>query len=135
MVPTTTSFPRILGLVMPHLKDKIKGLSVRVPTPNVSLMDLTVRLKQEITQSDIEEAFRNAADNPNPLQGIIDYEWRSLVSTDFKHNRHSAIVDFPSLMVVDNTMVKILAWFDNEWAYAYRCAELIFDLWSLDGKN
>ncbi|MHA2364451.1 MAG: type I glyceraldehyde-3-phosphate dehydrogenase [Candidatus Hodarchaeales archaeon] len=132
MVPTTTGAAKAIALVMPHLAGKLNGLAVRVPTPNVSIVDLTMRLKRDVTQAEVEDSFRKAADEPNPLQGIIDYSWRSLVSNDFNHNPHSAIVDFPSMMVVDGSMLKILAWYDNEWAYAQRCAELIFDLWKLD---
>ena len=132
MIPTTTGAAKAIGLVMPHLAGKIDGLAVRVPTPNVSLVDLTARVKTGVTKDQVEQAFRDAADKPNDLGGIIDYEWRSLVSVDFNHNKFSSTVDFPSLMVVDKSLVKILAWYDNEWGYANRIAELVFDLWKLD---
>jgi glyceraldehyde 3-phosphate dehydrogenase len=132
MIPTSTGAAKAIGLVMPHLAGKVDGLSVRVPTPNVSLVDLTARVKKDVTKEQVEQAFRDAADKPNELDGIIDYEWRSLVSIDFNHNKFSSIVDFPSLMVVDKSLVKILAWYDNEWGYANRVAELVFDLWKLD---
>lgn len=139
MIPTSTGAAKAIGLVMPHLAGKIDGLAVRVPTPNVSLVDLTVTLNKDVTQDQVEQAFRDASDKktladgkPNPLYGIIDYEWRSLVSVDFNHNRHSAIIDFPSLMVVDKNHIKALSWYDNEWAYAYRIAELVWELWGVD---
>lgn len=132
MIPTTTGAAKAIGLVMPHLAGKIDGMAVRVPTPNVSLVDLTARVKTAVTKEQVEQAFRDAADKPNDLGGIIDYEWRSLVSIDFNHNKFSSTVDFPSLMVVDKSLVKILSWYDNEWGYANRIAELVFDLWKLD---
>ena len=132
MIPTTTGAAKAIGLVMPHLAGKIDGISVRVPTPNVSLVDLTARVKKEVTKEAVEQAFRVAADNHTDLDNIVDYEWRSLVSVDFNHNKFSAIVDFPSLMVVDKSLVKILAWYDNEWGFSNRVAELVFDLWKLD---
>ena len=101
MIPTSTGAAKAIGLVLPHLAGKIDGISVRVPTPNVSLVDLTARVKKEVTKEQVEQAFRVAADTPNELDGIIDYEWRSLVSIDFNHTKQSSIVDFPSLMVVD----------------------------------
>ena len=134
MIPTSTGAAKAIGLVMPHLAGKIDGISVRVPTPNVSLVDLTARVKKEVTKEQVEQAFRDAADKPNGLDGIVDYEWRSLVSVDFNHNKVSATVDFPSLMVVDKSLVKILAWYDNEWGYANRIAELVFDLWKIDNS-
>ena len=132
MIPTTTGAAKAIGLVIPHLSGKIDGMSVRVPTPNVSLVDLTARVKQETSKEKVEQAFRDAADKPNELDGIVDYEWRSLVSIDFNHNKFSATVDFPSLMVVDKSLVKILAWYDNEWGFSNRVAELVFDVWALD---
>ena len=132
MIPTTTGAARAIGLVLPHLAGKIDGISVRVPTPNVSLVDLTARVKKECTKEQVEQVFRDAADKPNDLGGIVDYEWRSLVSVDFNHNKMSSTVDFPSLMVVDKSLVKILAWYDNEWGFSNRVAELVFDIWKLD---
>lgn len=134
MIPTTTGAAKAIGLVMPHLEGKIDGISVRVPTPNVSLVDLTARVKKEVTKEQVEQVFRDYADKPNDLGGIIDYEWRSLVSIDFNNNKHSGTVDFPSLMVVDKSLVKILAWYDNEWGFSNRVAELVFDLWKMDNK-
>ena len=135
MIPTSTGAAKAIGLVLPHLAGKIDGISVRVPTPNVSLVDLTARVKKEVTKEQVEQAFRVAADTPNELDGIIDYEWRSLVSIDFNHTKQSSIVDFPSLMVVDKSLVKVLAFYDNEWGYSNRTAELVFDLWKLDNPE
>ena len=137
MIPTSTGAAKAISLVMPHLEGKIDGLAVRVPTPNVSLVDLTVRLHSAVTKDDIEQAYRDASDKPNELLDIIDYQWRSLVSVDFNHNKMSAIVDFPSLMVIDpgtdvtGSLVKVLAWYDNEWAYANRVAELVHEIYAI----
>ena len=113
-------------------------MAVRVPTPNVSLVDLTMRLKRGASKDEIEQAYRDASDKKDSgLYNIIDYEWRSLVSVDFNHNKYSATVDFPSLMSIDPTegshgsLVKILAWYDNEWGYANRIAELVHEIHSL----
>ncbi|MFX1508503.1 MAG: type I glyceraldehyde-3-phosphate dehydrogenase [Promethearchaeota archaeon] len=125
--PTTTGASEATGEVLPHLKGKIDGLAVRVPTPNVSIVDLTARLKQNVSCERIESAFREAAEGD--LKGILDVEWRSLVSTDYNGNPHSAIVDLPFLHVVDTNMCKILAWYDNEWGYAMRCAEMIHEIY------
>jgi glyceraldehyde 3-phosphate dehydrogenase len=139
MIPTTTGAAKAIGLVMPHLQGKIDGMSVRVPTPNVSLVDLTVRLKTNTTKDELEQAYRDASDKEtSELYNIIDYEWRSLVSIDFNHNKYSAVIDFPSLMVIDPTegitgsLVKVLAWYDNEWAFSNRVAELVHELFHLN---
>ena len=134
MVPTSTGAAKAIGEVLPKLKGKMDGIAIRVPTPNVSLLDLTVRLGRNVTKEEIEELFRQASKRPS-LKGILSYEWRSLVSVDFNHNSHSAIIDFPSLMVVDGSLVKLLAWYDNEWAYAMRTAELVHQLWDLEPKK
>ncbi len=128
MVPTSTGAAKAIGLVMPHLNGKLDGMAVRVPTPNVSLVDLTVRLAKEAeSKEEIQEAFRKAAETN--LKGILDYEWRSLVSIDFNSNPHSAVVDFPSMMLVEGTLLKVLSWYDNEWGYANRVADLAFRMW------
>ncbi len=132
MIPTTTGAAKAIGLVLPNLAGKVDGLSIRVPTPNVSIVDLTANLKTEATEEQVEQAFRDVADKPNELNGIVDYEWRSLVSHDFNHTKYSAIVDFPSSMVFNKNIAKILAWYDNEWGFSNRISELIFDLWKFD---
>ncbi|MHA1990130.1 MAG: type I glyceraldehyde-3-phosphate dehydrogenase [Candidatus Hodarchaeales archaeon] len=131
MVPTTTGAATAIGIVLPELKGKLDGISIRVPTPNVSVIDLTVRLSQNVTVEDVQETFRKASKSPE-LEGIIGHEWRSLVSVDFNHDPRSAIVDFPSMMVVDGSLLKVLSWYDNEYAYAMRTAELVHDLASRD---
>lgn len=132
LIPTTTGAAKAIGLVLPQLAGKVDGMSIRVPTPNVSLIDLTAILKNELSQEQLEQAYRNVADKPNKLQGILDYEWRSLVSHDFNHTKYSAVVDFPSSSVFNKNMVKVLAWYDNEWAFSNRVSELVFDLWKLE---
>lgn len=131
MIPTSTGASQAMGLVLPHLDGKIEGLAVRVPTPNASLVDLTARLKGKVTQEDLEEAYREAADGE--LEGILSFEWRSLVSSDFIGNPHSSIIDFPTLQVIqgddNSTLVKVLAWYDNEWGYAARTAELAWEIY------
>lgn len=133
MVPTTTGAAKAIGKVLPKLDGKLNGLAVRVPTPNVSLVDLTVRLKKSVKdKAEVQQAFEYAAHNE--LNGILDYSWRSLVSIDFNSDPHSAIVDFPSMMLIDNSLLKVLAWYDNEWGYASRTADLILKLWEIDNK-
>ncbi len=128
IVPTTTGAAKTIGVIMPHLEGKMDGISIRVPTPNVSLVDLTVRLKKDAESKDhVQKVFEDAAHGY--MKGILDYEWRSLVSVDFNTNPHSAIIDFPSMMLVENTLLKVLAWYDNEWGYASRTAELVDFLW------
>ncbi len=126
MLPTTTGAAKAIGLVMPELDGKVDGLAIRVPTPNVSIVDLTARVSQNVTKADVEDAFRTA--EKGELKSILRCEERALVSSDFNHDPHSAVVDVPSLMVVDESLVKVLAWYDNEWGYATRTAELVHDI-------
>jgi len=126
MFPTSTGASKAIGIVMPHLQGKIDGLAVRIPTANVSIVDLSARLSTEVTRDQLKEAFETAA--AGSLKNILDTEWRQLVSTDFNHNPHSAIIDIPTLHVVDGKMIKVLAWYDNEWGYATRVAELTHDI-------
>ncbi len=133
MIPTTTGAAKAIGLVMPELKGKVDGLAIRVPTPNVSLVDLTARLKRETSLEEVELAFRSAAEGE--LNGILGLQWRSLVSIDFNHDPHSAIVDLPTLKVVDQSLVKVLAWYDNEWGYANRVADLVHYMWNKEPYN
>ncbi len=133
MIPTSTGAAKAIGLVMPHLNGKVDGLAVRVPVSNVSLVDLTARVAADITHDDVEEAFREAA--KKEMKGIIDIQWRSLVSIDFNHDPHSAIVDLPTLKIVDKSMVKVLAWYDNEWGYANRVADLLHYMWNKEPEK
>ncbi|WP_026572225.1 glyceraldehyde-3-phosphate dehydrogenase [Bacillus sp. UNC438CL73TsuS30] len=122
IIPTTTGAAKALSLVLPQLKGKLHGMSLRVPTPNVSLVDLVVDLKQDVTVDDINHAFIEAADGP--LKGILDFTMEPLVSVDFNTNQHSAIIDGLSTMVMGTRKVKVLAWYDNEWGYSSRVVDL-----------
>ncbi|OCA81807.1 glyceraldehyde-3-phosphate dehydrogenase [Pradoshia sp. D12] len=123
IIPTTTGAAKALSLVLPHLKGKLHGIALRVPTPNVSLVDLVVDLKREVTVNEINQAFKTAAEGS--LAGIIQYSTEPLVSIDFNTNPHSAIVDALSTMVIGANKVKVLAWYDNEWGYSCRVVELV----------
>jgi len=123
MIPTTTGAAKAVGLVLPHLKGKLDGIAIRVPTANVSVVDLTAELNKPATVQAINEAFREAA--AGGLRGILDATDEELVSVDFNGNPHSSIVDLPSTALVDGNMVKVLAWYDNEWGYSSRVRDLI----------
>jgi glyceraldehyde 3-phosphate dehydrogenase len=122
IIPTTTGAAKALSLVLPHLKGKLHGMALRVPTPNVSLVDLVVDLKQEVTVDEVNQAFIDAA--KGELKGILDFTTEPLVSIDFNTNPHSAIVDGLSTMVMEGRKVKVLAWYDNEWGYSCRVVDL-----------
>ncbi|HPB59037.1 MAG TPA: type I glyceraldehyde-3-phosphate dehydrogenase [Candidatus Saccharicenans sp.] len=122
-IPTTTGAAKAIGLVIPDLKGKIDGIAIRVPTPNVSLVDLVAVVKRPTTAEEVNAALKTAANNE--LKGILDYTEEPLVSVDFMSNPHSSIVDGLSTKVIDGTLVKILAWYDNEWGYSCRLADLI----------
>lgn len=122
-IPTTTGAAKAVGLVMPELKGKIDGIAIRVPTPNISLVNLVALLKKKVTVQEINEAYKRAA--ANELKGILDYTEEELVSVDFMGNPHSAIVDGPFTRLVDENLVEILAWYDNEWGYSCRLHDLI----------
>ena len=123
MIPTTTGAASALGEVLPALKGKLDGISVRVPTPNVSLIDLAVLLEKQVTAEDVNAAFQRAADGA--YKGIIEYVTAPLVSIDFRGNPHSAMVDAPYTKVLDKDFVKVVAWYDNEWGYSSRCVDLV----------
>jgi glyceraldehyde 3-phosphate dehydrogenase len=122
IIPTTTGAAKALSLVLPHLKGKLHGMALRVPTPNVSLVDLVVDLKQDVTIDEVNQAFIDATNGE--LKGILDFTTEPLVSIDFNTNPHSAIVDGLSTMVMENRKVKVLAWYDNEWGYSCRVVDL-----------
>jgi glyceraldehyde 3-phosphate dehydrogenase len=124
MIPTTTGAAKALGLVIPELKGKVDGFSLRVPTPTVSIVDLAVELRDETTAQAINDAFRAAA--AGPLKGILGVSDEPLVSMDFKADTRSSIVDGALTMVIGGTgkFVKVLAWYDNEWGYSSRVADL-----------
>lgn len=122
MIPTTTGAAKVVGVVIPELKGKLHGIAIRVPTPTVSLVDFVADLKKKATVDEINKAFSDAANGS--LKGIIRYCTEPLVSMDFKGSPYSAIFDSLSTMVMDDTMVKVLAWYDNEWGYSCRLADL-----------
>ena len=123
MVPTTTGAAKAVTLVMPELKGKLNGMAFRVPTPNVSVVDLSVWLKEEVTAEQINQSLQEAA--KGHLKGILDYNELPLVSTDYNDNPFSSIVDGLSTMVVDGNMAKVVSWYDNEWGYSCRIADLV----------
>jgi glyceraldehyde 3-phosphate dehydrogenase len=123
MIPTSTGAARAIGLVLPELKGKLDGYAMRVPTPDVSAVDLSVELKTKTDEATLNAAVKEAA--AGPLKGILEYCDEPLVSVDFTGNTHSSIFDAPSTKVMDGTFAKILAWYDNEMGYASRCADLV----------
>jgi glyceraldehyde 3-phosphate dehydrogenase len=123
IIPTTTGVTKAIAQVIPELKGKLNGLSIRVPTPTVSMIDLVVDLEKEATIEQINAAFKAAAVS-GPMKGILDYCEEELVSMDFKGNNFSATLDALSTMVMGGNMVKVLAWYDNEWGYSHRLADL-----------
>ena len=123
MIPTTTGAAKAVGLVLPHLKGKLDGIAIRVPTVNVSVVDLTAELNKSASVQAINEAFREAA--AGKMRGILDATDEELVSVDFNGNPHSSIVDLPSTAMVEGNMVKVLAWYDNEYGYSSRVRDLI----------
>ena len=123
LIPTSTGAARAVGLVLPALKGKLDGISVRVPTPNVSMVDLTAVLNKKATADEVNHAFKSAADGA--YKGIIEFVTAPLVSIDFRGNPHSAMIDAPYTKVLDGDLLKILAWYDNEWGYSSRCVDLL----------
>ncbi|HEX9367160.1 MAG TPA: type I glyceraldehyde-3-phosphate dehydrogenase [Vicinamibacterales bacterium] len=123
IIPTTTGAATAVGEVLPELKGRLDGISLRVPTPNVSCVDLAAILEKKTTGEEVNAAFKAAADGP--LKGILEYVTEPLVSIDFRGNAHSSIIDAPYTKVMDGDFVKVLAWYDNEWAYSNRCVDLL----------
>ena len=109
------------------MKGKLNGMAIRVPTPNVSVVDLAVLLKKKVSAEEINQAFKEAS--RGDLKGILDYTEEPLVSKDFNDNAYSSIIDGLSTMVVDDNLVKIIAWYDNEWGYSCRIIDLIKYIW------
>ncbi|HYB72850.1 MAG TPA: type I glyceraldehyde-3-phosphate dehydrogenase [Candidatus Sulfotelmatobacter sp.] len=122
-IPTSTGAAKAVGLVLPQLKGKMHGIAIRVPTPNVSLVDLVAETEKVVTAEEVNNALRKAAEGE--LKGILGVCDEPLVSVDFNGNPLSSIVDAPSTSVIDGTMVKVLAWYDNEWGYSCRVRDLI----------
>ena len=123
MIPTTTGAAAAVGEVLPELKGKLDGISMRVPTPNVSCVDLAVILGKTVTADEVNAALQKAADGP--MKGILACSHEELVSIDFKGNPHSSIVDMPYTKVMDGDFLKVLSWYDNEWGYSNRCVDLL----------
>jgi len=123
MIPTTTGAATALALVIPELKGKFDGYSVRVPTPTVSLIDFTAELERPATIEQINEAFRTAASGP--MKGILGVSDEPLVSSDFRGDSRSAIIDSASTMLLGDNFAKVVAWYDNEWGYSCRIADLV----------
>ena len=123
MIPTTTGAAKAIGLVMPELKGKLNGYAVRVPTPNVSVVDLVVDLNRDVTVEEVNQALKQAAETS--MKGILAYTEDPIVSSDMMHNPHSSIVDATLTQVIDGNMVKVVAWYDNEWGYSCRIVDLI----------
>src|SRR5213593_3421244 len=123
MIPTTTGAATAVGLVLPHLKGKLDGIAIRVPTINVSVLDLVAELERPATADAVNDAFRESA--AGKLRGILEACEEQLVSCDFNGNPHSSIVDLPSTALIEGNLVKVLAWYDNEWGYSCRVRDLI----------
>jgi glyceraldehyde 3-phosphate dehydrogenase len=122
MIPTKTGAAAAIGLVMPELKGKLDGMAIRVPTPNVSVVDLVAELKSDATGEEVNAALKAAADGP--MKGILGYSNEPLVSIDFNHCANSSTIDALSTKVIEKRMVKIISWYDNEWGYSCRTVDL-----------
>jgi glyceraldehyde 3-phosphate dehydrogenase (phosphorylating) len=123
IIPTTTGAAKAIGLVLPELKGKLDGISLRVPTPNVSIVDFVAEISKNTSKDEVNAAMKKAADGP--LRGILQYSEEPLVSVDFRGNSHSSILDAAYTSVLDGNMVKLLSWYDNEWGYSCRVVDLI----------
>jgi glyceraldehyde 3-phosphate dehydrogenase len=123
IIPTTTGAAKAVGEVMPALKGKIDGISMRVPTPNVSVVDLVALLDRKVTAEEVNAALKGAADGA--MKGIMQFVTEPLVSIDFRGNPHSSIIDAAYTKVMDDDFVKVMAWYDNEWGYSNRCVDLL----------
>jgi glyceraldehyde 3-phosphate dehydrogenase len=123
IIPTTTGAAKAVGEVMPALKGRLDGISMRVPTPNVSVVDLVALFDKTVTADEVNAALKAAADGP--MQGIMQIVTEPLVSIDFRGNPHSSIIDAAYTKVMDGDFVKTMAWYDNEWGYSNRCVDLL----------
>lgn len=121
MIPTTTGAARAVGLVLPHLKGKLDGSAIRVPTPNVSVVDLVFISKKSTTPEEVNGLIKEASEGP--LKGVLRYVTEELVSIDFNHDGHSSIFDATQTQVIDGTMVRIISWYDNEWGFSNRMSD------------
>jgi glyceraldehyde 3-phosphate dehydrogenase len=132
LIPTTTGSAKAIGMIFPELQGRLNGHAVRVPLLNASLTDAVFELKRSVTVEEVNRAFEEAANGP--LQGILGYETRPLVSVDYVNDSRSAIVDGLSTMVVNGTQLKVYAWYDNEWGYSSRMADLVSHVALLDQR-
>jgi glyceraldehyde 3-phosphate dehydrogenase len=123
MIPTSTGAAKAIGLVLPEMKGKLDGYSMRVPTPDVSVVDLVAVLKKQATSQEVNAALKTAAEGP--LKGILAYTEDPVVSSDMLHNSNSSIVDAELTKVLNGNLVKVVAWYDNEWGYSNRVVDLI----------
>ena len=123
MIPSSTGAAKAIGLVLPNLNGKLTGIAIRVPTPDVSLVDLTVVTEKPATKDDVNAAFKKASQSAR-LKGILSYSEAPLVSRDFLGNSSSSIFDAPLTDVIDRNLVKVFSWYDNEWGYSNRVADL-----------
>ncbi len=123
IIPTTTGAAKAVSLVLPQLKGKLNGMAMRVPTPAVSVVDIVFELKKNVTKEEVNAALKKAAEGP--LKGILGYTEEPLVSIDFKEDPRSSIIDALSTMVLEDNMVKVVSWYDNEWGYSNRAVDLM----------
>jgi glyceraldehyde 3-phosphate dehydrogenase len=123
MIPTSTGAAKAVALVLPELKGKFDGIAVRVPTPNVSLVDVVIEVEKETSTAEVNQVLKNAAGEE--LKGILQFEEAPLVSSDFKKNSNSSIVDAENTKVIGGNMVKVLSWYDNEWGYSCRVVDIV----------
>jgi glyceraldehyde 3-phosphate dehydrogenase len=133
IVPTSTGAARAIGQVIPELEGKLDGLAIRVPVPDGSLVDLTVELECDTTVEEVNAAMKKAAEGP--MRGILDYNTELLVSSDIVGNSHSSIFDAPLTQVIGGGLVKVIAWYDNEWGYSSRVEDLVVRIAKLDGMD
>ncbi|MGE5893172.1 MAG: type I glyceraldehyde-3-phosphate dehydrogenase [bacterium] len=123
MIPTTTGAAKAVGLVLPELNGKLDGMAIRVPTPNVSVVDLVAEVSKDVSKDDVNAALKRWAEGP--MKGILEYSEEPLVSMDLNGNSHSSIVDASVTKVIEKRMVKVISWYDNEWGYSSRVRDLI----------
>ena len=126
MIPTSTGAARAVGLVIPELNGKLDGVSIRVPTPNVSVVDLTFESSKETSESEINSAIKNSS--LNELKGVLSYTEEKLVSLDFNHDPNSSIFAADQTKVIQKNMVRVLSWYDNEWGFSNRMADTALEM-------
>jgi Glyceraldehyde-3-phosphate dehydrogenase/erythrose-4-phosphate dehydrogenase len=126
MIPTSTGAARAVGLVIPELNGKLDGVSIRVPTPNVSVVDLTFESSKETSESEINSIIKNSSSNE--LKGVLGYTEEKLVSMDFNHDPHSSIFAADQTKVLQKNMVRVLSWYDNEWGFSNRMGDTALEM-------